>query len=249
MKVPFLFLFPLGRIKRGDLLILTAFFRAFFIYIIVLLVMRLMGKREVGKLSTFDLVVAIMIAEIAVFPMEELQKPLYLGLIPMFVLVTAEMSISYFCLHSKLLRRLVDGYPSVLISKGEIMEKEMRKQRYNLNDLMGQLRKKNVFDVADVEHAVLETSGELSVMLKSIKRPVTPEDLNLQLPFENMPAPLVLDGEILEENLEYLGYSRRWLEDQLKRFNLEKENIFYASLDGRGKLYISEKKAPDRPHA
>jgi uncharacterized membrane protein YcaP (DUF421 family) len=208
--------------------------------------MRLMGKREVGQLSTFDLVVAIMIAEIAVFPMQELQKPLYMGLIPMFILVGAEIFISYICLRCKSLRRLVDGCPSVLISKGKIMEKEMHKQRYNLNDLMGQLRQKNVFNIADVEYAILETSGELSVMLKNTKRSITPEDLNLTPAYENIPAPLVLDGEVLPENLEYLGLSRSWLEEELKRCGLEIKNILYASLDCQGKLYLSEKHAPSR---
>ncbi|RJX26501.1 MAG: DUF421 domain-containing protein [Dethiobacter sp.] len=222
----------------------TVFFRTLFIYFTVLLVMRLMGKREVGQLSTFDLVVAIMIAEIAVFPMQELQKPLYMGVIPMFILVGAEIFISYLCLHCKFLRRFVDGYPSVLIAEGKIMEKEMRKQRYNINDLMGQLRQKNVFNILDVEYAILETSGELSVMLKNTKRSVTPEDLNLNPAYENIPAPLVLDGEVLPENLEYLGLSRIWLEDELKRYGLELKNVLYASMDCQGKLYISEKLAP-----
>ena len=222
-------------------MLLTVFLRALFIYIAVLVLMRLMGKREVGQLSTFDLVVAIMIAEIAVFPMQELQKPLYLALIPMFVLVGAEIFISYLCLHSRFLRRMVDGYPSILICRGKIMEKEMRRQRYNLNDLMGQLRQKDIFNIADVEYAILETSGELSVMLKNNKRSVTPEDLNLTPSYESIPAPLILDGEVLLENLEHLGLSRGWLEEELKRCGLEVKNVLYASLDSRGKLYISEK--------
>lgn len=223
-------------------MLLTVFLRTLFIYITVLLLMRLMGKREVGQLSNFDLVVAIMIAEIAVFPMQELQKPLYLGLIPIFVLVGAEILISYLCLHFRLLRRLIDGYPSVLISKGKIMEKEMRRQRYNLNDLLVQLRQKNIFNISDVEYAILETSGELSVMLKNSKRPLTAEDLNLTPSNEDIPVPVVLDGEILRENLEYLGLSLNWLGEELKRCGLEVKNVLYASLDCQGKLYISAKK-------
>ena len=118
-----------------------------------------MGKREVGQLSTFDLVVAIMIAEVAVFPLEDLKTPLYMGLFPMLVLVSAEVLLSYLCLKYKFLRKIVDGYPSVLISKGEIVEEEMRRQRYNINDLMGQLRERNIFNISDVEYAILETTG------------------------------------------------------------------------------------------
>jgi len=222
-------------------LLLTAFLRTILIYVIVLLLMRLMGKREVGQLSNFDLVVAIMIAEIAVFPMQELHKPLYLGLIPIFVLVGAEIFLSYLCLHSSTLRRLIDGCPSVLISKGKIMEKEMRRQRYNLSDLLMQLRQKNIFNIADVEYAILEISGELSVMVKNSKRPPTAEDLNIIPSKEDLAVPLVLDGEVLKENLEYLGLSLNWLVEELKKYGLEAKNVLFASLDSQGKLYLSVK--------
>jgi len=223
-------------------LVPAVFFRTLAVYLAVLLVMRLMGKREVGQLSIFDLVVAIMIAEIAVFPIQDLNMPLYMGLIPMFILVGAEMFISYLCLYSRLLRRLVDGCPSVLISNGKIIEAELRRQRYNINDLMGQLREKGVFNIADVQYAVLETSGELSVLLKNTKRPIIPEDLNITPSSEDIPVPVILDGEVLIQNLEYLSVDRSWLEGELKSHGLKAEDILYASLDCRGKLYLSPKK-------
>jgi uncharacterized membrane protein YcaP (DUF421 family) len=222
-------------------LIFNIVYRTLLVYLAVLFVMRLMGKREIGQLSTFDLVVAIIIAELAVFPLEDINTPVYMGLIPMFVLVGAEILLSFVCLRYKFLRRIVDGYPSILISKGKILEKEMRKQRYNINDLMGQLREKNIFNISDVEYAILETSGELSVMVKNTKRPVNTEDLKLTPAYEDIPVPLILDGEILPENLEYLGLTISWLEEELNRYNLTVKDVFYANLDCQGKLYISEK--------
>ncbi len=223
------------------LVIVSLFNRTFLIYLAVLFVMRLMGKREVGQLSTFDLVVAIMIAEVAVFPLEDLKTPLYMGLFPMLVLVSAEVLLSYLCLKYKFLRKIVDGYPSVLISKGEIVEEEMRRQRYNINDLMGQLRERNIFNISDVEYAILETTGELTVMVKNTKRPVSPEDLKITPPPEDIPVPLVLDGEIIQENLDYLNRNLSWLEEEFKKRNLSSKNVLYACLDCQGNLYISKK--------
>lgn len=215
--------------------------RTFLIYLSVLFVIRLMGKREVGQLSTFDLVVAIMIAEVAVFPLEDFKTPLYMGLFPMLVLAGAEILLSYLCLKYKFLRRIVDGYPSVLISRGEIVEEEMRRQRYNINDLMGQLREKNIFNISDVEYAILETTGELTVMVKNTKRPVSPEDLNITPPPEDIPVPLVLDGEIIQGNLDYLNLNLSWLEEEFKKRNLSPKDALYACLDCQGNLYISKK--------
>lgn len=220
--------------------------RTLLIYLSVLFVMRLMGKREVGQLSTFDLVVAIMIAEVAVFPLEDLAVPLYIGLVPMSVLVSAEVLLSYLCLKFKSLRRIVDGCPSVLIFRGEIMDKEMRRQRYNINDLMGQLREKNIFNISDVEYAILETTGELTVLVKSTKRPVNLEDLNITPLHEDIPLPLVLDSEVIQENLGYLNLSHSWLEDELKKRNLTIKDVLYAGMDSQGNLFISKKQVRDR---
>lgn len=215
--------------------------RTVIIYVTVLLVMRLMGKREVGQLSTFDLVVAIMVAEIAVFPMEDMDIPLVIGLIPMFILVGSEILISYVCLKSRVLRRIIGGGPSVLIANGIIMEKEMRKQRYNLNDLLAQLRGKDIFDISDVKYAILETSGKLSVMLRTRRRSLTPEDIKLRLPEEDISSPIIFDGEVLKQNLELVGLSESWLDKKLKEYDLCAKDVLYASIDSRGKLFISEK--------
>lgn len=223
-------------------LALTVFLRTILIYLVVLTLIRLMGKREVGQLSAFDLVVAIMIAEVAVFPMEDLDTPLYISLLPVFTLVGAEVFFSYLCLKSSKLRKVISGEPTVVIYQGKIMEKEMRKLRYSVNDLLEQLREKDVQSVADVEYAILENSGKLSVILKREKKPLSPSDLNLEVPAEDPPVPLVLDGEVNRENLQYLGWSEEFLSQKLQEEKgLQIREVLYAVTLADGELYVSEK--------
>ncbi len=222
---------------------LEIFLRTLLIYLVVLILIRLMGKREVGELSAFDLVVAIMIAEVAVFPMEELDIPLYIGLIPVFTLVGAEIFFSYLCLKSQFIRKVINGAPSVIIYQGEIMESEMRKLRYNINDLLEQLREKEVIDVSEVEYAILETSGELSVILKRDKRPLTPSDINLEVPdVTEIPVPAIIDGEIQRENIRKMGVGEAALEERLKKEKgVNSSQVLFATLDKGGNMYVSIK--------
>lgn len=218
------------------------FYRTAFLYLAVLLAIRIMGKREVGQLSAFDLVVAIMIAELAAMSMENIDMPLHEGLIPIFTLVALEILLSFISLKSHTLRGIVDGYPSILIANGKILEKEMRKQRYNVSDLLGQLREKDVPNIADVQYAVLETSGELSVILKPEKRPVTPQDLGIPTKYEGMPTPLIFDGHIHFKNLHGLHLDEKWLLNEIKKQGIMRiQDVLYASLDTNGQLYLSEK--------
>jgi len=224
-------------------------YRTVVIYVAVLAAIRIMGKREVGELSAFDFVVAIMIAELAAMSIEDLKLPLHEGLVPIFTLVFLEILLSYISLKSHMIRKLIDGTPSIVVANGKILEKELRKQRYNLSDLLGQLREKGVANIADVQYAVLETSGELSVMLKSNKRPVTLSDLGLPAPYEGLPTPLIFDGHIHYNNLRNLNLDEEWLTKEVKKAGLEStKDVLYASLDTDGNLYLSEKeKAKQKP--
>jgi len=145
------------------------FFRTLFMYFFILMVMRLMGKREIGKLSVFDLVVSIMIADLAVIFIENGDQPVIQGILPIVTLMVTQIALSYLSLKNQTVRHLVDGKPAVLIEDGKIREKEMARNRYNLDDLMAQLREKNIDNIADVEFAILETSGKLSVFPKEEK--------------------------------------------------------------------------------
>ena len=224
------------------------FYRTVFVYLAVLLAVRIMGKREVGQLSAFDLVVAIMIAELAAMAMDSIEMPLYQGLIPIFTLVGMEMLLSFISLKSHTLRGLVDGVPSVVISNGEIVESEISRIRYNVSDLLGQLREKDVYNIADVHFAVLETSGELSVILKGDKRPLTPSDLGLPESYDGLPAPLIFDGKVHTKNLHKLNLDKDWLLRELKKKGVaEIKQVLFASLDCKGELYVSKKNKKQNP--
>jgi uncharacterized membrane protein YcaP (DUF421 family) len=223
------------------------FYRTVFLYLAVLLAVRIMGKREVGQLSAFDLVVAIMIAELAAMAMENINMPIYQGFIPIYTLVGMEILFSWLSLKNHTIRGLVDGKPSIVISNGRIVEKELRKLRYNVSDLLSQLREKDVCNIADVQFAVLETSGELTVLLKPEKRPVTPKDLGLPMKYEGLPTPLIFDGKVHRKNLDKLHFDEEWLLAEVKKKGVDKvEDVLFASLDCHGELYVSEKEKKSR---
>ncbi|MDU0203469.1 MULTISPECIES: DUF421 domain-containing protein [Paenibacillus] len=226
--------------------ILTIFLRTVLIYFVVFLMLRLMGKREIGKLSLFDLVISIMIAEIAVFVLEDVEKPVMDGIVPMATLVLIQIIIAYVTLKNRNLRILFDGKPSVIIKQGLIDREEMRKHRYNLDDLMQQLRQNKIMNVADVEFAVLEPSGKLSVVEKSLKAKETAIDeqgLKGTIRYEGLPLPLIMDGKVQDDNLEKIGKTRFWLKNQLQfKGARDFKEVFYCSIDHRGRMFLDRKR-------
>ncbi len=221
---------------------IDSIFRTLFIYMTLLIVMRVMGKREVGQLSPFDLVVAIVIAELAALPMTEKHITLLQGLIPIITLMVAEVVLSWICLKSIVARKLISGKPSIIITNGIIDEAQMRRSRYNVHDLLTQLRDKGIANIADVEFAILETSGRLSVVPKSQKRQLTPEDMHICTLYEGLSVPLIIDGRILPDNLKKTGLSEHWLTFELKQRDITSaQEVLFASLDTKGWLYVSKK--------
>lgn len=218
-------------------------YRTVLIYFVVLVVVRLMGKREIGQLSPFDFVVAIIMAEIAAIPMQSPSVPLWHSMVPLAVLAFLEIGLSFAALYNRKLRVFLDGRPQVVIEGGRILKEEMRRARYNLDDLLSQLREKGYPRPEDVEVAVLETSGRLSVVPKSRKRPVTPEDLGLSPAHEGLPAVLVMDGEVFIDCLERWGHDLGWLEAKLGEIGLQPKKVFLATLEEDGRIFING----DRP--
>jgi len=222
-------------------LLLEHIYRTVFVYFLVLVVIRMMGKREIGQLSPFDFVVAIIIAELAAIPMEATDEPLWNSILPLVILGLLEVVMSYATLFSRTLRCIVCGRPQVIIKSGQLLRNEMRKARYNLDDLLGQLRDKGIVDVGEVEFAVLETSGKLSVILKSQYRPVTPADLGISTPYEGLPTVLVMDGSVIGENLKEVNLDENWLNEQLRERGLEPKKVLLATLGTDGRLFVNEK--------
>lgn len=184
----------------------TVVLRTILTYFIILVIFRLMGKREIGELSVFDLVVNIMIAEIAVMAIDETSIELMKSIVPIIMLMLIQITMARLSLKSKKFRDLVDGSPSIIINQGQIDENVMRKQRYNFDDLLQQLREKNVRNIADVEFAILEPSGKLSVFEKEKNN----EEGDITLP-------LIVDGVIQHDHLHIINKTELWLRQQLKQ--------------------------------
>ena len=220
---------------------LITFIRAIILYIVVLVVMRLMGKREIGQLQPFELAISIMIADLASVPMSELGIPLTNGIVPILALLVIYMIISILNMKSIKFRKVISGQPSLLIYRGRIDEKVLRKESITINELQERLRVDNIFNLGDVEYAILETNGELTVIQKPEKRALTPQDLNISPDYEGIPYDLVVEGKVMYENLKTIGKDEIWLEKQLKKFDANTENTLVATIDGKGNFFCQKK--------
>ncbi|SEN35388.1 DUF421 domain-containing protein [Lihuaxuella thermophila] len=228
----------------------TVFLRTLFIYFFILLMMRVMGKREIGKLSIFDLIVSFMIADISAIVLEETAIPLTRAIIPILTLVALQMIIAYISLKSRRVRHLVEGEPTVLIKDGQIQDAAMAKSRYSVDDLLMQLREKDIPDVSDVEFAILEPTGKLSIFPKEEKRPAMKEDVRSKhsLRHFEMPVPLIIEGKVQDDGLDKIGQTRFWLKNEIQKQGYKDfKEIYFASLNYEGTLYI-DRKDPDKKH-
>lgn len=216
--------------------------RTLILYTLVIVALRLMGKREIGQLQPFEFVVIIMISELAAIPSENIAIPLISGVIPILVLLLTSLTLSGISLKSEKARTIICGTPSVLVERGKIVEDELKKNRYNLTDLLEELRIKNIPNISDVEFAVLETNGQLSVVPKAQKRPTIPEDFHITTKFEGLPLTIIMDGKLNRKNFQLANKDLTWLKGELKKQNIEKiEDVLLASLDSSGTLFAQAK--------
>lgn len=223
-------------------MILSLIWRTFLLYIVVVITMRLMGKRQIGQLQPFEFAVAVMISELAALPLTEDDRKIHHALIPIAVIVTCQLIISLVSLKGVRLRDYICGKPAILIRNGKMMEKNMKKEMCTINDLLEQLRFNSIRNVSDVEYAVLETNGHLSVIQKSQKRPVTPEDLNIETKYEGFTIDLIIDGRLIDKVLKRMNIQKEWLEQKLKEQGInDYKAVFYASVDTAGNLYVQKK--------
>lgn len=220
---------------------IVTFLRAIILYIIVLVVMRCMGKREISQLQPFELAIAIMIADLASTPMANTGIPIINGIIPILALLIVHLVISLLNLKSIKLRQIISGKPRILIYRGRIDEQALKKERFTVNELQERLRNNDVVNLGDVEYAILETSGQLTVIEKPEKRNLIPEDLNIVPDYEGIPYDLVIDGRIMKENLKKIGKDEKWLDNQLKQFKLHSGNVLIATIDGKGQFFCQGK--------
>ena len=220
---------------------LITFFRAIVLYLIVLVVMRLMGKREIGQLQPFELAISIMIADLASIPMTEIGIPIFNGIVPILGLLVMHLILSLINLKSLKAREIICGKPSILIYRGKINEKELKKERFTINELEERLRGNNVVNLGDVEYAILETSGQVTVIQKPEKRNTIPEDFNIIPDYEGIPYDLVVDGKIMEKNLQAIGKNYQWLKKQVEKFNMKPEEALVVTYDAKGQIFCQKK--------
>ncbi|SFR09831.1 DUF421 domain-containing protein [Desulfoscipio geothermicus] len=226
---------------------LTLFIRTVILYLAVVLAMKIMGKRQVGQLQPFELVVILTISAMAAIAMQNVGVPLLNSIIPIITITVMQVILSLINLKSEKARGIICGRPSIVVENGKIVEEELRKLRINVNDLLEQLRAKNYFNIADVEYAILETNGQLSVLTKSQKRPVQPEDLQIQTKYEGLPTTLIIDGKVNYENLKKVNLDESWLKKELRKFGItDVKEVFFASLDSLGNLFYQVKTAAGR---
>ncbi len=203
-------------------------FRSVFFYILVTILYRIMGKREIGELSIMDFIVSIFIAELVAISIENYNSSILVSLIPVIALDLIQILLSYISMKSKKIRDIVDGIPSVIIEKGKVNFKEMKRQRYNVEDLLMQLRSNSVKSINDVDYAILETSGKLSIFK------------NKDDPNKDYPLPLILNGIIDKKVLDKINKNEKWLNNELLKQHINLNNIFYGFYQNNN-LYIIEK--------
>lgn len=220
---------------------LVTFIRSILLYIVVLVVMRLMGKREIGQLQPFELAISIMIADLASTPMADAGIPISNGIIPILALLVMHLIISVLNIKSIRARQILCGRPSILIYRGKIDEKMLRRERFTVNELEERLRGNNIVNIGDVEYAILETSGQITVIQKPNKKNVTVEDLGIKKEYEGLTYDLVLDGKIMYDNLRILKKDFSWLKKQVNKFGIEPNQALIVTIDGKGEIFCQEK--------
>lgn len=222
---------------------MTAFARAFILYFLIMIGLRLMGKRQIGELEPSELVLTMMISDLATVPMQDFGIPLLAGVVPILTLLSLSLLLSQLSLHYLRLRALICGTPAILIEKGRICQTAMRKNRYTLDELLEELREQGYSKIADVKYAVLENSGQLSVFPWTAQQPPTAQQLGLD-PQDDVTLPTVLinDGRLLKQNLKACGRDEQWLKKQLSREKAASHReVFLMTLDEDGTVYCVKK--------
>lgn len=199
---------------------------------------KVLGKRQVSQLSLFEYITGITIGSLAAYVSLDLESTWYLGLVSMSVWAAVSLGIEFLQLKSKTVRDVFDGKATVLIKDGKIMEDNLKKEKVTSDELMGLLRKKNVFKAADVEFAIMESSGDLSVLLTKENQPLTPKHLGAIVGPEQEPQTVIMDGKIMDEPLATIGLNREWLDTELEKLGVSIDNVFLGQVDSYGQLYV-----------
>ena len=224
---------------------MTAFLRTIILYLLITLGLRLMEKRQIGELEPSELVLTMMISDLATVPMQDFGIPLLAGVIPIVTLLALSMLVSQLSLHNLRFREIICGKPSILIQKGVLQQETMRRNRYTLDELLEELRSQGISDLQDVKYAILENSGHLSILPWTAQQPPTVSQLGLDLKDDvTLPVVLINDGKVIEKSLARCGKDMDWLNQTLKQEHLSSpKEAFLLTLDEHGQTYCIKKEA------
>lgn len=219
-----------------------AFTRTLILYLLIIIGIRLMGKRQVGELEPSELVLALIIADLAAVPMQDFGIPLLAGVIPIFTLLCVTMILSVLTMKSIRFRALICGRPSVIVADGKLRQREMNRNRFTLDELMEELRMQGVADLTTVKYAILETNGRVSVLLKAEEMPVTAGQMELHPQEPGLPVILINDGRLITHNLKGRGLDDVWLKKQLEAHHVRRpDQVFLLTVDENGTVYFVPK--------
>lgn len=216
--------------------------RTVFLYALIITAVRLMGKRQISQLQTSELVATLMLSELAILPIQNIDDPLFTGILPILAIVACEILMAVLMLKSFWFRQKVCGKPIVVIDKGKIHQDNMKRLRMTVEDLYEQLRMKDVFFLDQVNYAVLETNGSLSVVKNSADEPVTPKDAKIMVENKGIQVVVVADGDLAYSSLELIGQTPQWVLDKIRAANIPQEDIFIMTADTKGHTAIIPKK-------
>ena len=223
---------------------LISYLRAGFLYLVLILSVRLMGKRQIGQMEASEFVVTMLVANLASIPMQDAAIPLYSGLVPILVVLGMELTLSGLILRSVVIRRFFCGKPIILIDKGKILMDNLRRTRVTLDELTGHLRQKDVLDIQTVEFAILETDGSLSVFPYPKERPATAKEAGIQADKQYLPITLMEDGYVSKENLRKAGKDEDWLEGILQKHHARRKDVLLLTVDSAGHVMFLRKEQP-----
>ena len=214
------------------------FVRTLIIYFSLLACMRMMGKRQLGELELNELVVAVLISDMAAIPLQDIGIPLLNGLLPVVTLLCCEYLVSGGIMHSLTLRKLLCGKPSILVENGVVLREAMRKNRFTLDELCEELRSLNVTDISKVQYAILETDGKLNAILYPAERPASAGQMGLTPEITDYPIIVINDGKLLMQNLHTAGRDERWLLEEIRSRGAQRiRDVFFMTVTRTGQIY------------
>ena len=216
---------------------LISYIRTVLLYLILLLSVRLMGKRQLGQLEPSEFVVAMLVADLASIPMQDISIPLYMGLVPILTVLGAELFLSGLCLQSIRIRKFFCGQPVILIENGHLLQSNLRRTRLSIDELMGHLRQQQIPELRMVQYAILETDGNISFFPYPAEMPPTAKDLSVHPKKQFLPVTVISDGHLMEENMHRASRDMAWVTKTLKDYAATVEETFLLTVDPAGHVY------------